>query len=121
MIDTHALIWFLENNPLLGKRAKEYFNNPSSTLLIPVVVLAELYFYLKKKKLPHHYTTIYSSLKKDPRVEFVSITEKHILNIPPQLEMHDGLIAAILTQDQNTKLISKDKKLIEWDKKRIVW
>jgi len=35
VIDTHALIWFLEGNPRLGANAKTILSHPDSRLVIP--------------------------------------------------------------------------------------
>jgi PIN domain nuclease of toxin-antitoxin system len=37
VIDTHALIWFLEGNSRLGKNAKNVITDPSSQLVLPAI------------------------------------------------------------------------------------
>jgi PIN domain nuclease of toxin-antitoxin system len=41
IIDTHALIWFLEGNSRLGATAKEILSDSSSELILPAIALAE--------------------------------------------------------------------------------
>lgn len=41
LVDTHALIWFLEGNARLGTTAKAVLENPTSLLIIPIIVIAE--------------------------------------------------------------------------------
>ena len=41
VIDTHALIWFLEGNSRLGENAKNVLTDPSSQLVLPAIALAE--------------------------------------------------------------------------------
>jgi len=41
VIDTHALIWFLEGNSRLGLNAKAVLSEPDSQLVIPATTLAE--------------------------------------------------------------------------------
>lgn len=41
VIDTHALIWFLEGNSRLGANANAILSNPDSQLVIPATTLAE--------------------------------------------------------------------------------
>lgn len=41
VIDTHALIWFLEGNPRLSINAKAILSHPDSQLIIPATTLAE--------------------------------------------------------------------------------
>lgn len=60
VVDTHALIWFLEQNPKLGKRAKNILLSGESELMIPVIVLRQLYFYLRKNRK----SSLYASLEK---------------------------------------------------------
>jgi len=36
ILDTHALIWFLEGNPRLGAGAKAVLENENSELILPV-------------------------------------------------------------------------------------
>lgn len=41
IVDTHALIWFLEGNSRLGTNAKTILSEPTSKLILPAIVLAE--------------------------------------------------------------------------------
>lgn len=48
IVDTHALIWHLEGNSLLGAAAKAVTNNPNSELILPAIALAEAMFIVEK-------------------------------------------------------------------------
>ncbi len=37
IVDTHALIWYLEGNPRLGANAKTVLDEPTSELVIPLM------------------------------------------------------------------------------------
>ena len=41
VVDTHALIWFLEGNPRLSEIAKSALSDPDSRIVIPSIVIAE--------------------------------------------------------------------------------
>jgi len=41
VVDTHALVWFLEGNPRLGANAKAVLEDLASELIVPVIVLSE--------------------------------------------------------------------------------
>jgi PIN domain nuclease of toxin-antitoxin system len=41
VVDTHALIWFLEGNPRLGINAKAILADSASQLVLPAIALAE--------------------------------------------------------------------------------
>jgi len=42
IIDNHALVWFLEGNEKLGRRAFKVLKNSREKLVIPSIVLAEV-------------------------------------------------------------------------------
>ena len=41
VVDTHALIWFLEGNLRLGTNAKTILSDSASQLILPAIALAE--------------------------------------------------------------------------------
>ena len=41
VLDTHALIWYLEGNPKLSSRAKGIIDDPDNSLILPIIALAE--------------------------------------------------------------------------------
>ena len=41
ILDTHALIWYLEGNPRLGAAAKAVMEAPDSEKILPLIALAE--------------------------------------------------------------------------------
>lgn len=121
IVDTHALIWFLEKSPNLGKRAKETLLAPESELIIPVIVLGEIFYYLRKKKKAHLYGQIYGQLKMDARISIEPLQPEIISSIPEGLEMHDGLIAAHCMLDESSVILSRDGQLKKWKNNRLVW
>lgn len=56
VIDTHALIWFLEGNSRLGANAKAILSNPDSHLVIPATALAEAVWIVERSRtsIPYH-------------------------------------------------------------------
>lgn len=42
LLDTHALIWFLENNLLLSKKAKSIIENPDNEIFVSIVSFYEM-------------------------------------------------------------------------------
>ena len=48
IVDTHALIWHLEGNKLLGAAAKSVIDDPASQLVLPIIALAETVFVVEK-------------------------------------------------------------------------
>jgi PIN domain nuclease of toxin-antitoxin system len=50
VVDTHALIWFLEGNPRLGASAKMVLIDPISELILPAIALAEAVWIVDRGK-----------------------------------------------------------------------
>ena len=41
VLDAHALLWFFEGNPKLGRDARLLLADPNSRVIIPAIALAE--------------------------------------------------------------------------------
>ena len=50
IVDTHGLVWFLEESPKLGEKAREAFLDEDSNLIMPTIVLAEIKFLFDKNR-----------------------------------------------------------------------
>ena len=48
VLDTHALIWYLEGNPRLGEGVREVMDSPQSHLVLPIIALAEAAYIVEK-------------------------------------------------------------------------
>ena len=98
MIDTHALIWFLEGNPRLGANANTILSNPDSQLVIPATTLAEAVWIVERGRtsIPSA-NNLLSAVEVDPRVVIYPL-DKDVIEITISLsainEMHDRQIAA---------------------------
>ena len=47
VLDTHALVWYLEGNPRLGQDAKTVMDDPHSEMILPIIALAEAAFIIE--------------------------------------------------------------------------
>lgn len=95
IVDTHSLIWHLEGNPKLGKKAKAVLDSPNSELILPAIALAEAVFTVTKGKtnIPS-VTDLISDVTNDPRIEIYPLTFEVLqasLNLNAIPEMHDLL------------------------------
>lgn len=120
VVDTHALVWFLEGNPRLGVRARAVLEDQNSELVLPVVALAEACWMIE-----HGRTSIpmiddfLETITADPRIvvaPFDRIVLDKTLPLTTIAEMHDrqivatalllsdqGEIVAVLTKDTNIR------------------
>jgi PIN domain nuclease of toxin-antitoxin system len=98
IVDTHALIWLLEDNSRLGTQAKSILTASESQLVLPAIALAEAVWIVDRGK-----TSIPSSVdllrvvSNDTRVSIYPL-DKSIIEQTIQLvtidEMHDRQIVA---------------------------
>ena len=129
VIDTHALIWFLEGNSRLGNQATTILSAPTSILILPAIALAEALWIVERGK-----TSIPSAknlldiVNSDPRVTVYSLDIDVItqtLVLPSINEMHDRQIVATAIVIQNkgnpVSLLTRDQNIIASGVISIVW
>jgi len=101
-LDAHALIWFLEGNPLLGPNARAAMQDPASVLYLPAIALAEACWVVEhgKATIPS-VADLLADVDADPRIVLVPL-DRALLNRSLTLtglaEMHDRQIVATALQ-----------------------
>jgi PIN domain nuclease of toxin-antitoxin system len=53
IVDTHALIWYLVDDPRLGEKAREILQSSGNRLIVPAIVLAEARHSVQKRGQPN--------------------------------------------------------------------
>jgi PIN domain nuclease of toxin-antitoxin system len=129
IVDTHALIWFLEGNARLGNHAKAVLADPQSTLILPATALAESVWIVSRGR-----TTIpsveelLSAIDRDTRIEIYpldrTVVEKTIQLLAVN-EMHDRQIVAtalvIQLQGKDVALLTCDQNITAANLLPIIW
>jgi PIN domain nuclease of toxin-antitoxin system len=106
VVDTHALVWFLEGNPRLGANARAVLQDPVSRLYLPVIALAEACWVVERGRctIPS-VAALLADVDADPRLAVVPL-DRAILDRSHPLsaisEMHDRLIVATALQLAST-------------------
>ncbi|MEZ4731255.1 MAG: PIN domain-containing protein [Caldilineaceae bacterium] len=119
VVDTHTLLWFLDNHKKLGVAAAKILADPNVILLLPAIVLSEAFFIIEKGRTPFSITELdlLQAVKDDTRFVVIPLDEP-VVNETLQCkvipEMHDRQIVAtallaqtaeiqvaILTRDEN--------------------
>lgn len=98
VIDTHALIWFIEGNSRLGANANAILSNPDSQLVIPATTLAEAVWIVERGRTSIPSTKdLLSAVEADPRTIIYPLDKEIIettMTITAINEMHDRQIVA---------------------------
>lgn len=129
VIDTHALIWFIEGNSRLGANAKAIISNPDSLLVIPATTLAEAVWIVERGRtsIPSAKDVI-AAIEADFRTIIYPL-DKDVIEITMSLstinEMHDRQIVAtalaLANRGEIVQLLSCDKNIITSGLVPIVW
>ena len=129
IVDTHALIWHLEGNSLLGTSAKAVTTNPNSELILPAIALAEAMFIVEKGRCSlTSVDDLLDDVRADSRINTFPLTsgileESASLTAIP--EIHDRLIVATGVYLQNlgetVEILTKDNEIILAGVLNVTW
>ena len=111
VVDTHALAWYLDNDPRLGSQAEAILDNADIRLIIPSIILAEIKYLAHKGRLTQTLDEVLRVINSDPRCIIYPIDLSVVNKAPLGLDIHDSLIigtalvqreivAGILTRDE---------------------
>ncbi len=129
MLDTHALVWYLEANPRLAANAKAAIDDPNAELVLPIIALAEAAFVVERHRssIPR-VEDLLSRVQADPRIEIYPLTlaivirSQTVQSIP---ELHDRLIVATVLHLQDlghtASLLTKDSTIADSRLVPVVW
>ncbi|GAB4202316.1 MAG: hypothetical protein Fur006_55730 [Coleofasciculaceae cyanobacterium] len=129
VIDTHALIWFLEGNSRLGANAKAILAHPDSQLVIPATTLAEAVWIVERGRtsIPSGKDVI-AAVETDYRVLIYPLDKEIIemtMNFSSINEMHDRQIAAtalvLASKGDMVQLLTCDRNITASGLVPIVW
>jgi PIN domain nuclease of toxin-antitoxin system len=129
ILDTHALIWYLEGNPRLGNAAKMAMVNPLSEMILPIIALAEAIDIVHKgrTRIPT-VSNLLSDVISEMRIEIYPLSYdvlQQSLTAAAVPEMHDRLIVATALHLQSSghqiELLTKDPDIIAAALVSIIW
>ena len=129
VVDTHALVWFLEGNPRLGASAKAVLEDRDSELVVPAIVLSEACWMIERGR-----TSIptvgdfLDAVDADPRIVLVPLDRVALdktLSLTAITEMHDRQIVAtallLVDQGKAVAVLTKDTNICNSGLVPTVW
>ena len=129
VIDTHALIWFLEGNQRLGTQAQAILSNVTSQLVLPAIALAEAAWIVERRKtsIPS-VNALLNAINSDSRIGVYPL-DRTIINQTLSLlsihEMHDRQIVAtaiiLQNQGETVALLTCDRNITDSGVISVVW
>ena len=127
VIDTHALIWFLEGNKRLGTQAQTILSHLTSQLVLPAIALAAWIVDRRKTSIPS-VNALLNAINSDPRITIYPL-DLTIINQTLSLftihEMHDRQIVATVmilqNQGQTVALLTCDGNITASGVISVIW
>ena len=129
VLDTHALVWYLEGNPRLGQDAKTVMDSPHSEMILPIIALAEAAFIIERGRtsIPDVQSLLKAVLT-DPRLEIYPLNLEvfqQTLTATVVPEMHDRQIVAtalhLRSLDHTVSILTKDSTIAASALVPVVW
>ena len=129
VVDTHALIWFLEGNSRLGAKAKAVLEDAGSPLVLPAIALAEAVWIVERGKtsIPS-VTALTNTVSADPRVTIAPLDQAVIqqtIGLSAIHEMHDRQIVAtallLQNQGETVSLLTCDQNITASGLVSVLW
>jgi PIN domain nuclease of toxin-antitoxin system len=126
VLDTHVLIWYLQNDPRLSPTARAVFTAAEANrtvLVISAIVMAELYYVNRKQKWFADFEAVFNLMTSKSFVRFIAVEHSHVLdfvqddNIP---EMHDRIIAGVARR-MGAPWVTMDIAITSAGVARVIW
>jgi PIN domain nuclease of toxin-antitoxin system len=129
ILDTHALIWFLEGSTRLGANANAILSEATNELVLPAIALAEAVWIISRGKTSiSSVETLLQIVNLDPRVVIHPLDQTVIektIQLSTINEMHDRQIVAtalvIQAQGEKVALLTCDQNITAANLIPIVW
>lgn len=129
LLDTHVLIWWLDQSPKLSKKAKKIIDKEikTGTILLSTITTWELSLLTRKGKikLSKDIESWIGELEKLPFIQFVSLDNKIVLesnNLPGDFheDPADRFIVATARQ-LGAALVTSDLRIREYPQVMSIW
>jgi PIN domain nuclease of toxin-antitoxin system len=113
VIDTHALAWYLDNDPRLGSQAEAILDNADIRLIIPSIILAEIKYLAHKGRLTQTLDEVLRVINSDPRCIIYPIDLSVVNKAPLGLDIHDSLIigTALVQREIVSGILTRDEAI----------
>ena len=126
ILDTHALVWFLEASPRLSARACTAISNTTSQLVIPSIVLVEITFLYARERIATDIGEIRGRLLAASNCVAYPLDEQVVSLVFTALEIHDAIIVAtaLVYRDvlrQEVTVITKDEAIRRSGLVEVLW
>lgn len=123
IVDTHTLVWYLDNNPRLGPQAEAVLDDANVRIIVPVIVLAEIKYLAHKGRLAQTLDDVLQVISHDPRCTVYPADLSVINKAPLGLNIHDSLIVgtALVQRETVDGVLTRDEAIVSSALVPTVW
>jgi len=126
VIDTHALVWYIDGDRRLSRAAEVALDDPSASLVIPTIVLAEIRHLFGKRRIPISFGDVVAAIEADARCVVYPFDFPCVEAIDERLDLHDAIIAATAvvfrrSVDPATALVTRDEAIRDSGIVETIW
>lgn len=126
IIDTHTLVWYLEESNKLTPISIDIMENKSNKLVIPTIVLAEIKYLSTRSKVNLSLDDVLLHLESDACCILYPLDSNVVEFLPVSLDIHDGIICGTALVYKNlfrekVKIITKDEEIVNSGIVETIW
>lgn len=123
VVDTHALIWYLDDDPRLGAGAEAALDDANVRIIIPVIVMAEIKYSSYRGRFDRTMEEALQVISHDPRCTIYPIDLSVVNKAPLNLNIHDSLIVgtALVQREAVDGVLTRDDAIISSGLVPTVW
>jgi PIN domain nuclease of toxin-antitoxin system len=92
VLDTHALVWYLDGDQRLAQPARDLLRDESNPLVIPAIVLAKVKHLSAKRRFDMDVDGVLRAIGSTERCTIYPVDLHVVEAMPTSLDIHDGLI-----------------------------
>ena len=116
VVDTHALVWYIDGDERLSAAAEASLDDPAGSLVIPTIVLAEVRYLFAKRRIPISFEDVLGAIEADPRCVVYPFDFACVEALDERLDLHDAIITATAlvfrdSIDPSTALVTRDQRV----------
>ncbi len=121
LLDTHALLWWLQDNPRLGGKARQVIADPANSIFVSVASLWEIAIKQHIGKLDADAAAIAGALEEEglTRLDILPAHLAHLVTLPRHHgDPFDHLLIA-QAASEGAALMTADRRMAGYEVKRI--
>jgi PIN domain nuclease of toxin-antitoxin system len=127
VLDTHALVWFLEGNSRLSSAARAAIEAPGQKLILPVIAFAEAMWVVDQGRtgIPD-VEHLVRDVAADSRISVAALTTEvavlaQTLSAIPEMHDRQVVATALAQQPQPVAVVTKDEAIRDSGLVEVIW